>query len=309
MRVLVFTNMWPSDAEPWAGSFVADQVDDLRTAGVDVDVLAFNGRVNSLNYARASLELRGRVQRGSYDLVHAHYGLTGLVALSQRQVPVVTTFHGSDVGYVRWQSRISWFVARRTTPVFVNRAHARQLGVPTAAVIPAGVNIDFFHPKPRAEARRALRWTAGGHYILLPGARHAAVKGADLFDATIEIVKQRIPVRSVSLEGFSRSEVVNVMNAVDVVLVTSRSEGSPVAVKEALACGTPVVTVPVGDVPEVVADLPGCATCPREPAHLAAAVLNALTTSDRDSLRERSSRYARTILTEQLASLYRAVAG
>ena len=49
------------------------------------------------------------------------------------------------------------------------------------------------------------------------------------------------------------------MNAVDVTLLTSDWEGSPGAVRESLACQTPVVSVPVGDVPNVLSGLPGCA--------------------------------------------------
>ncbi len=45
MRVLCLTNMYPTADEPAAGSFVRDQVEDLRELGVDVDVLSFDGRV------------------------------------------------------------------------------------------------------------------------------------------------------------------------------------------------------------------------------------------------------------------------
>lgn len=47
------------------------------------------------------------------DLIHAHYGLSGLLANLQRKVPVVTTFHGSDIHdindlkYSKWAHRLS----------------------------------------------------------------------------------------------------------------------------------------------------------------------------------------------------------
>ena len=50
MRVLVFTNMYPSAAMPFYGSFVRDEAEALREAGVEVDVYFVNGRANKLNY-------------------------------------------------------------------------------------------------------------------------------------------------------------------------------------------------------------------------------------------------------------------
>ncbi len=288
MRVLTITNMYPTAPEPWFGSFVKDQVHALRRLGVSVDVLHFDGRPDWRAYGTAARALRSLVAQGDFDVVHAHYGLSGAVALCQRSVPVVTTFHGSDSGQVAWQRRVSWVVARRSTPIFVAAENARRLGLPDALILPAGVDTALFQPTDRAGARAALGWEQDPTYLLLPGARSNPIKRADLFDRVVELVGRRLrDVRGVSLEGYSRRDVANVMNAVDAVLLTSDWEGSPVAVKEALACATPVVAVPVGDVREVLAGLPGCAIVPRDPGLLAAAVLTAVTVRD-DALRRRA---------------------
>jgi glycosyltransferase involved in cell wall biosynthesis len=100
-----------------------------------------------------------------------------------------------------------------------------------------------------------------------------------------------------------------VLNAVDVTLLTSDSEGSPVVVKESLACATPVVSVPVGDVPRVLAGLPACAVAAREPSALAEAVVRALGADRRPELRERAHQYSRGRIAERVASVYEAVAG
>ena len=96
MRVLAVTNMYPTDDEPGFGAFVFEQVDALRRLGIEVDVLSFDGRRDRTAYLRAVARLREQA-RGGYDVVHAHYGLSGAVAMLQRRVPVVTTFHGSDI--------------------------------------------------------------------------------------------------------------------------------------------------------------------------------------------------------------------
>src|SRR4026208_1486722 len=58
MKVLCFTNIYPSARERWAGSFVRDLVEDLRELGMDVHVLAFSGREQRRAYAEAGLAFR-----------------------------------------------------------------------------------------------------------------------------------------------------------------------------------------------------------------------------------------------------------
>ena len=78
LRVLVLTNMYPTRAEPHFGCFVRDQVDDLRRLGVDVTVLAFDGRGHKRRYAAAGpAAAPGAAAATAYDIVHAHYGLSG----------------------------------------------------------------------------------------------------------------------------------------------------------------------------------------------------------------------------------------
>lgn len=310
MNVLCFTNMYPSAAEPSAGCFVRDLVEDVRTLGVNVRVLAFSGRERRRAYAEAGLELRRAIGTGGFDLVHAHYGLTGILAVAQRSVPVVVTFHGSDTGNpsVRWQAWLSWVVARLGTPVFVSRDGALRLGCPNAAVIPAGVDMDLFRPRSTTKARTALGWSKEGRYVLLPGARTNPDKGVGLFDAAVDKARKRVhDLTPVSLEGFSREQVANVMNAVDVTLVTSVFEGSPVAVKESLACMTPVVSVAVGDLPQLLDGLPGCAIVPRDPVALSDAILRAFAIGRNPMLRQRAERLSRRRVAERTVAVYESV--
>ena len=114
---------------------------------------------------------------------------------------------------------------------------------------------------------------------------------------------------AVSLEGFSREQVVDVMNAVDVTLMTSVFEGSPVSAKESLACTTPVVSVPVGDMPDLLDGLPGCAIVSRSPAVLADAVLAAFESGRDLALRRRAEQFSGARTAERIVALYRNVVG
>jgi teichuronic acid biosynthesis glycosyltransferase TuaC len=235
--------------------------------------------------------------------------LSGAVALAQRRLPVVTTFHGSDTGYVRWQAVVSRYVARLTTPVFVSGAGARRLGVKDPVVIPCGVDMERFRPLERSAARRKLGWPVDPPYALLPGARTNPVKGAHLFDAAVRAAQREVPeLRTASLEHYGREEVSLVLNAVDVTVMTSESEGSPVTIKESLACETPVVSVPVGDVPGLIAGLPGCRTVDRAPESLADALLEAVSAGPNPQLRRRVEPFSLERVADRLIALYEDVA-
>jgi teichuronic acid biosynthesis glycosyltransferase TuaC len=309
IRVLLLTNMYPTEAEPHFGCFVKDQVDDLRGLGVDVWVLRFDGRSHKHRYLAAIPQLRQALRRDRYDIVHAHYGLSGALASMQLATPVVTTFHGSDA-WVPWQRRVSWLVARRTQPIAVAPMVAASLGVHDAPVIPCAVDLDVFAPIDRVEARRALGWPAGRACVLFPAARNdrskVTNKRVDIFDAMIDRVRRSEPgVVAASLDGLSRGQVALAMNAADATVITSMWEGAPVVVKESLACGTPVVAVAVGDVPTVVAGLPGCAIVPRDPGALAKAVGRALGTGRAPRLREAMHAYGRQAIAERVLVVYR----
>jgi teichuronic acid biosynthesis glycosyltransferase TuaC len=309
VKVLVLTNMYPTEKEPWFGCFVRDQVDDLRALGVSVDVLSFDGRSATSEYVRAAGRLRHALRSDQFDVVHAHYGLTGAVASTQRAVRTVTTFHGTDAGHVRWKRNVSWFVARTTYPVFVSRRSARLLGLPHASVIPIGIDMDLFKLGDRRAARRAMGWREEGTFVLFPGARSVPVKNAPLFYHAVDAVRaEGVDVTPVFLEGLTREQVATAMCAADVLLMTSTSEGSPLAVREALASGTPVVSVDVGDVRDVIGDLDGCSVTSRDPLALASAVRAALCSADRESLRARAAQYRRVDIAERLVGVYEALA-
>lgn len=302
-RVLVVTNMYPTPAEPWYGAFVADQVQDLRDAGVDIDVVAFDGRRRWRAYLEAVATLRSALRRQKYDLVHAHYGLTGMVAAFQFSVPLVTTFHGTDLN-VSWQRRCSALAARRGAVIFQSVRDSAFLRHGRAAVIPCGTDMRRFVPESRELARARLGW-AREPTVLLPGSRGRRVKRADLFDAAVEIAREAVPtLRRQSLEHLPRDRVADALNATDAVMQTSDWEGSPMVVREALACLTPVVSVDAGDVPQVLTGMPDCHVVDRDPRALAAALVGILGVDRHPVWRERAAEYSRAFVTQKLLALY-----
>jgi len=263
LRVLWVTNMFHEDGAPSArGIFVRQQYDALAATGrVELDrVLVAQGR-GAADYLLANRRVQEKWDRGGFDLLHVHYGLTGLATLllpaSARRV---FTFYGSDINN-RVQRTISVATARRAgRRIFVSRRLADAWPDARNAVIPNGVDFSRCAPRERAAARAALGLPESGRRVLFGAHPSNPVKGWDVFRAVVDRVRERFPdVEPLVLTepGQPYERVVDKLNAADVLLFTSRrgSEGSPTVVKEALAVGLPVVATDVGDTAEMLADV------------------------------------------------------
>ena len=263
MRVLIVTHMWPSSARPEHGSFVRDQVEALRRQpGVEVEVRKFAPGASS--YLRAAWALRGAARRGRFDVVHAHYGLSGWSALTTRARQLVVTFHGTDLRH-RLVGPMSRLLARLVTlPAAVSGSLARSSlhGAGTrrrVAVLPCGVDLGRFRPLDRGEARSRLGLEPDRRYVLFPADPNRAVKRYDRARALCD----RLPeVELLALTGVAPEQVPFWVNASHAVLVTSDQEGFGLAVLEALACDVPVLSTPVGIAPLALDGLAGALCAP-----------------------------------------------
>lgn len=278
--MLVVTNMWPTGPVDFTGIFVKQQVESLRAAAPDrvFDVLHIAGPRGRGDYLAAIPRVRDALRRG-YSLVHAHYGFTGLTAaLAMPRAPLVITMHGNDVNW-RWQRPLSRLGAARAREVIaVSEQLAETLGRPGTRVLPCGVPMELYRPLDRAEARRRLGLPAEGWVLLFPADPANPVKDHPLFLQAVARLPDPVR-RKVSVRALGRTPPEAVpweMAAADAVVLTSVAEGSPMVVKEALACGTPVVAVDVGDVRQVLDGVPGCVVTPRAPEPIATGILRVL---------------------------------
>ena len=303
VRVLIVTHMWPSESRPEHGSFVRDQVEALRALdGIDVEVAIFPPGAGS--YLRAAREL-GRSGRGrGFDVVHAHYGLSGWSALAVRGAPHVVTFHGTDLAH-RWVGPLSRALLRLVDlPAAVSaslvRARARRtLGRRTIAVLPCGVDLDRFKRIERAEARRRLGLDRERTYLLFPADPARPAKRHDRAHA----LAARLPGELLVLRGIPPADVPLWVNAANAVLVTSDHEGFGLAALEALACDVPVLSTPVGIAPLALAGVDGALCAPfEEERWLAALAGHAADPDPRVAGRTRAALFS----TERMASRVRA---
>lgn len=365
MKILIVGNNKPGHFAP----FVEEQARALQQQGCEVVFFGVQGK-GLMGYLRCLPALKRAIRKHQPDLIHAHYGLSGLLANLQRRVPVVTTYHGSDINvpkilrFSRIAMRLSAyniFVSKRNVSIalspnslITSRLKKRY------TLLPCGVNLTDDQLLSRSEARQALGIADDAKVVLFAGAFANAVKDAPLAQEAVIELKRMIsqPLEGVlisaeprtiasqndssgnnrsneceirmllmlssnnnnpryvtelelkELKGFSRVQVNQLMCAANCLLLTSKTEGSPQVIKEAMACGCPIVSVDVGDVAERVSGVEGCYVVrTREPKDIAEALQQAITFEGKTNGRERilKMRLSNEQVAKRLIAIYQSL--
>jgi glycosyltransferase involved in cell wall biosynthesis len=294
MKIIIVTNQWPDVAHPERVPFLVQRVKFLRKAGVEVRVFSFSGRKNPINYLRAWMRIRKMHKKEKFDLIAAHFGPSALTVLPT-SVPLVTTFHGSDLqgvvgkrGSYLFISKISQlicrYVARRSDRVIVvARCIADYLPADISYdVILNGVNFEVFYPLDKDESRKKINWPLDKRFVLFAAKPFVPVKRFSLAKEAIAIVQKKLDIEMKIVYDVRHDQMPLYFNAADVLLVTSKHEGSPNIVREAVACGLPVVSVDIGDVRQQIGGIKECFICENDsPQIIAEALIKAVNSGQR----------------------------
>jgi len=255
MKVLIVCSANAGKIAP----FIAEQVDSIIQQGIEADYYLIKGR-GLLGYLRNFRKLQRQIRQNGINIIHAHYGLSGLLANLQRKVAVITTFHGSDINdkKIRVLSRMAMKLSKHS--IFISQKLAeRATAIKNYSVIPCGVDPNTFFPMKKNETRRKLRFNEEEQLILFSGSFNNKAKNYALAKKAME---RLIPaLHLIELKGYDREEVNLLLNACDVALLTSLSEGSPQFIKEAMASNRPIVATNVGDIEWQFGGEPGCFLC------------------------------------------------
>jgi glycosyltransferase involved in cell wall biosynthesis len=255
---------------------------------------------------RGGVALRRAVREFRADLVHVHFAAAqALASVVFSPVPVVISFCGSDLlgnydscgnktwsGYLSsWLSQVASLGARASIAKTCELKRALWFASCRNAcvVIPNGVDLDTFFPVPRDQAREVLGWSLEDPVVLFMDRKGAWVKDPELAHLVCEKAKCRVPnLRIHVAEDVPPNQMPLLFNAADVLLLTSRHEGSNNTVKEALACNLPVVSCPVGDIPERLTNVSPSMVVPRNSVALADAIVEIVGQGARSNGREQS---------------------
>ncbi|MCU1242690.1 MAG: hypothetical protein JWO71_3416 [Candidatus Acidoferrum typicum] len=274
MKVLILTAIYPTAENPAFGSYVRTQAESLERAGVDIEMMVLRDRHRKLIYPKAILRLRQRLASGSIDLVHAHYGLVGMVARTQWRVPVVVTYHGSDIlGWINRRGERAFLgtliagagrmLARRVDAAIVQSDEmASKLKRSNVYVIPHEVDFNVFQPTERQQARTALGLKPDKKYLLFAANPKVGVKRFPLAKAVAEHLASQDPsVELLVVSKETQQRLALYMSACDALIFPSYQEGSPNIVKQAMACNLPIVSTDVGDVRQLMGSTKDCYVC------------------------------------------------
>ena len=283
----------------------------MKKTDCEVEFFGLQGK-GLRGYLKNLPALKDKINEFHPDVVHAHYGLSGLFANLQRQVPVVTTYHGSDINVkkVLLFSRIAMCLSAWN--IFVS-TKTLEIAKPKKkfSLLPCGIDLTDLQLTKKNEARRRMNLSENRKYILFAGAFDNVVKNAPLAKEAVALL-QDDNVELLELKGYSREEVTLLMCAADAFLMTSFTEGSPQVIKEAMACGCPIVSTDVGDVWERTKGIEGCyVTNSCSPEELVDLLKKALAFCKKTNGREKinADGLDNRCVAEKLMGIYKRIAG
>lgn len=275
MRILHIVGGLPSEDKPYYQPFIKSQIDSIKNEGIDTVVLEIKGHESFLNYFKSILTLRKIIKIKKIDLIHAHYSYSGWVAfLAKVNIPKILSLMGSDLlgrpdkdGRLTLHGKIdrlvAQFIAKRMDHIIVKSEHMKnQINTTTPiSIIPNGVELNLFKPKNITESRRNLSLNQKDFIILFLGDPQNPRKNFKLAKISVELFRKISGVNNVKFihpYGISQEQILEYMNAADILLVTSYWEGSPNIIKEAMACNLPIIATNVGDISEIITNTVNC---------------------------------------------------
>ena len=253
---------------------------------------------------RTALALRRLVRLRGVDLVHAHLGISEVLAtIVPRNIPVVASRRGRNVGFVdrRFLRLVEGIGHRRTDLLLCNSRYlaeytkAKDLWPPPMEVIYNAVDLERFKPAPMPPEDSPT-------VVVVANLKH--YKGQERFLRAFQAVVQKIPAARALLvgDGPARSEFEALVSELGigaavtfagqvedtrpyverahVAALTSSHEGFPNALLEAMAMGRPVVATRVGGIPELVRDGVDGLLTSFEPQDIATAIVKLLEDED-----------------------------
>lgn len=282
---------------------IKNQGNSLIQKGIDVQFYTIQGK-GFKGYLKSIFLLKKYLKHNQFDIFHAHYSLSAIVATMAGAKPLVVSLMGSDVieggnlkPIIRYFAKNIW-----VSTIVKSFDMKNSLNYDSAIVIPNGVDTNYFKPIDKITSLQKVNWDQGKTHVLFAASKNRPEKNYSLFKKAIEYIANS-GIEAHTLEDVDHSLMPYYYNASDVVVLLSKHEGSPNVIKEAMACNRPIVATDVGDIKENIETTDGCYVVKQNYIEVAGKIQDALNykqTNGRFKIRHLRSE----IISEKLVQLY-----
>lgn len=299
--------------------FTKSQAESLEKLGITVDFYKVTLK-KGLGLFKDIYQLR-RVQK-SYDVVHAHYSTNALIALlAGTRKKLITSFLGSDIFGFRNEyqkkSKVSYiilFITRLVThfaPLIIVKSEEMKNNLSKKAhkkihIIPNGVDFNMFKPISQESARKELGLSSHEKLVLFLANPEDKNKNFKLAKTAFNIL-QKSNVTLLAPYPIPYKQVPLYLNAVDVLLITSITEGSSNILKEALACNCSVISVSVGDAVKNLSNIENCAISSYQAEDIAKKISVILKSNKGSNGRKSINHLENKLIAKKIIGLYKSI--
>ncbi len=285
---------------------VTTQGNSLQKTGASVEYYDITGKGLSA-YIKHIGKLRKFIKTQNFDIIHAQFGYSGFTCAFAGKKPLIVSLMGSDYRLEKTASWITRFFARFFWDCTIVKSQKMydNLRIYDAKILPNGIDFSRFAPIDREIARRQAGFSSSAHVLW--------VSDPDRKEKNFALAREafsHLETDDVELTVVNNVEIDKVpfyYYAADVLLLTSKWEGSPNVVKEAMACSLPIVSTDVGDVSDITKDVDGCYIVEGDPEELANALDTALHYGKRTNGRDKVKYMDVEYISERLLDTYREV--